>query len=70
MRSDEHFIARFLGRIPHEVATSFTPAQLAAVQRAFGMRYVMEHAIDLRRYLRLPWGRYYLVLLAGRDRRP
>jgi len=31
---------------------------------------VMEHAIDLRRTLRLPWGRYYLVVLAGRDRRP
>ncbi len=64
------FIARFLARVPREVAASFTPAQLQAVQRAFGMRYVMEHAIDLRHTLRLPWGRFYLVLLAGRDRRP
>ncbi len=68
--SGNAFIARFLARVPREVAASFTPAQLQAVQRAFGMRYVMEHAIDQRRTLHLPWGRYYLVLLAGRDRRP
>ncbi|HST74341.1 MAG TPA: hypothetical protein VLJ20_03135 [Acetobacteraceae bacterium] len=64
------FIARFLARVPREVAASFTPAQLQAVQRAFGMRYAVEHAVDLRRTWRLPWGRFYLVLLAGRDRRP
>ncbi len=70
MTPADRFIARFLARVPREVAASFTPAQLGAVQRAFGMRYVMDHAIDVRRSLRLPWGRYYLVLLAGRDRRP
>ena len=63
------FIARFLARVPREVAASFTPAQLQAVQRAFGMRYVMEHAVDLRRTWRLPWD-LYLVLLAGRDQWP
>ena len=63
------FIARFLARVPQEVAGSFTPDQLQAVQRAFGMRYVMEHAVDMRRTLRLPWGRFYFVLLAGRDQR-
>ena len=63
------FIARFLARVPREVAGSFTADQLHAVQRALGMRYVMDHAIDLRRTLRLPWGRYYFVVLAGRDRR-
>jgi hypothetical protein len=70
MSPAESFIARFLARIPREVASSFTPAQLRAVQRAFGMRYAVDHAVDLRRTLRLPWGRYYLVLLAGRDHRP
>ncbi len=63
------FISRFLARVPQDVAGSFTPDQLQAVQRAFGMRYVMDHAVDLRRTVRVPWGRYYLVLLAGRDRR-
>ena len=64
------FIARFLARVPAELRDSFTPAQLTAVQRAFGMRYTMEHALDLRRHVRLPWARYYLVLLCGRDFRP
>ena len=45
-----------------------TQAQLTAIGRAFGMRYEAPHALDIRRHLRLPWGRYYLVLLAGRDR--
>jgi hypothetical protein len=63
------FIARFLARMPADVAASFTPAQLQAVERAFGMRYAVAHAIDLRRRIRLPWGRYYLVLLFGRDTR-
>ena len=64
------FIARFLARVPADLRDSFTPAQLTAVQRAFGMRYTMEHALDLRRHVRLPWARYYLVVLCGRDYRP
>lgn len=65
----EGFITRFLARIPPDVAASFSPEQLAAVQRAFGMRYAMQHAVDVRRTLYLPWGRYYMVLLGGKDRR-
>jgi hypothetical protein len=66
--SAEAFIRRFLARVPPEIAATFSPDQLAAVQRAFGMRYAAEHAVDVRRSVPLPWGRYYLVLLAGRDR--
>ena len=65
----ERFTARFLARVPTDVATSFTPAQLAAINRAFGMRYEAGHALDIRRHVRLPWGRFYLVLLIGRDHR-
>jgi hypothetical protein len=64
------FIARFLARVPHDLRASFTATQLTAIQRAFGMRYTMEHALDLRRHVRLPWARYYLVVLCGRDYRP
>jgi len=64
----ESFITRFLARVPRDVAPSFTQEQLAAVQRAFGMRYAMDHSLDIRRSLRLPWGRFYLVLLFGRER--
>jgi hypothetical protein len=64
------FIDRFLARVPADLRASFTPMQLAAIQRAFGMRYTMEHTLDLRRHVRLPWARYYLVVLCGRDHRP
>jgi hypothetical protein len=62
------FIGRFLGGMPRDVADSFTPDQLAAVQRAFGMRYVPEHAVDLRRSVGLLGRRFYVVLLMGRER--
>jgi hypothetical protein len=64
------FIARFLARVPPDLGASFTATQLTAIQRAFGMRCTMEHALDLRRHVRLPWARYYLVVLCGRDHRP
>lgn len=63
------FRSRFLARIPTDVAASFTEQQLDAVQRAFGMRYSTDHVVDVRRSVRLPWGRFYVVLLAGRDHR-
>lgn len=62
------FLDRFLARVPRDVAGTFTPEQLAAVQRAFGMRFTVDHALDIRWSLRLPWGRFYLVLLFGRER--
>jgi len=65
----DFFTKRFLARMRPEVAASFTPEQLAAVRLAFGMRYAMDHSVDVRRVVTLPWGRFYLVLLAGRDRR-
>ncbi len=65
--ASDDFTARFLARMPKEVAASFTPDQLAAVRHSFGMRYTMDHAVDMRRTVRLPWGSFYFVLLAGRD---
>lgn len=67
MAPTHEFAERFLSRVPQSVRESFTSDQLAAVQLAFGMRYAMDHAVDVRRTLRLPWGRYYLVVLIGRD---
>ena len=66
--TENPFLTRFLASIPRDVAGTFTADQLAAVQRAFGMRFSVGHALDLRRSLRLPWGRFYLVLLFGRER--
>jgi hypothetical protein len=64
---DNPFTESFLARMPNDVASSFTPDQLAVVQMAFGMRYKVDHGVDFRRTLSLPWGRYYFILLGGRD---
>jgi hypothetical protein len=63
------FVRRFLAALPPELAASYTPAQLAGVQRCFGMRHGAAHALDLRRSLWTPFGRVYVVLLAGPERR-
>jgi hypothetical protein len=62
-------ITRFLVRLQPELAASFSREQLAAVEMHFGMRYRMDHLIDWRTRIRLPFLRLYLVILAGPDRR-
>ena len=66
---EDPFVQTFFSRIPKDVATTFTPAQLDAVKLAFGARVRGVHAIDLR--LSMPMGRRwgYVVLLAGLERR-
>ncbi len=56
----------WMERIPSDVRSSFTPVQLAALQTALKPR---RHTVDLR--LSLPWlgKRFYLVILAGEERR-
>lgn len=66
---EDLFLRTFFSRIPRDVAASFTPAQLDAVKRAFGARSPGAHGLDLRFSLPL-WRRsYYMVLLAGKERR-
>jgi hypothetical protein len=60
-------IERFLGRLPADVAASFTPAQLAAIDLHFGMRHRARHAIDWRTRFGLPFLKFYFVVLAGRE---
>jgi hypothetical protein len=66
--SDSPFIRRFLGGMPRDMADSFTPDQLQAVQRAFGMRYATDHTVDMRRRVGLLGRKFYVVLLVGRER--
>jgi len=68
MPAESPFLKRFLATVPRELAETFTAEQLAAVQHAFGMRFTVDHAVDIRRSLHLPWGKFYLVLLFGRER--
>jgi hypothetical protein len=61
----------FLRRLPAELAATFEPEQLAAIELHFAMRHRARHALDWRWRLRVPGlsgMRCYLVLLAGCDR--
>lgn len=66
---DDAFIARFLARIPRDIAHSFSDAQLAAIAAAFGTRRWRDHPIDIRLTIPLVGRAYYLVVLAGGERR-
>jgi hypothetical protein len=67
--ADPLFVARFRSRIPPEIAASFTPGQLAAIHTAFALRTLPRHSLDLRRSIPTPWGRMYLAIVAGREKR-
>jgi hypothetical protein len=62
-------LACFLAHLTPELAQSFSPAQLAAIELHFGMRHRAGHAIDWRRRLTLPFAQFYVVLLAGKEER-
>ncbi len=66
---DEDFFERLNEKLPADVARSFNGAQLAAIACAFGTRRWRDHAIDLRLLIPLFGRSYYLVLLAGAERR-
>ncbi len=66
---DPLFVARFRARIDPEVAETFTPEQLSAIHLAFALRTLPRHSLDFRRSIPFPWGRYYLAVVAGREKR-
>lgn len=66
---DPLFIARFRARIDPETAASFTPRQLAAIHLAFALKTLPRHSLDVRRSIPTPWGRIYLAIIAGREKR-
>lgn len=59
-------LQRVLRRLPQDLRHSFTPAQLAALDQALDANNPTLHSINLRLTL---FGRAYLVLLAGPERR-
>jgi hypothetical protein len=68
-KAPDPFLAQCFGRIPKDVAKTFSDAQLDAVKRAFAARSWGAHSVDLRFSLPLPWRRYYVVFLVGKERR-
>lgn len=63
------FIDHYFKRIDPRVAASFSPEQCEAIKSMFGARGIAKHAVEVRRSLPVGRGRYYLVLLIGRERR-
>lgn len=63
------FLDHYFKRIDPEVAASFSKAQCEAMKVMFGARVLRRHSLDFRPTLSLGRDRFYMVLLAGRDRR-
>jgi len=63
------FLEHYFKRIDPRVAASFSPEQCEAIKAMFGARGMAQHAVEIRRSLPVGRGRYYLVLLLGRERR-
>ena len=58
-----------LSRIPHDVQASFTPEQVRGLRQACEQLRWGRHPLDIRLSLPFPATRFYLVFLAGMERR-
>jgi hypothetical protein len=63
------FLDHYFKRIDPSVAASFGPEQCEAIKTMFGARGIAKHSLEVRRSLPIGRGRFYMVLLLGRERR-
>lgn len=61
------FLSRLLNRMPESVVESFSDAQLEALRSA--MVNPARHKLDIRLSIPTPFKRFYVVFLAGPERR-
>lgn len=59
----------FLRRLPPEIRSSLSPEQETALRKAASGRGTASPPIDLRFSVPTPWGRFYLALFGGPERR-
>ena len=64
-----HTFEQLLANIDPKVANTFTLEQLEAIKRSFASRAWTRHYLDIRVSVPIPGLRFYLVLLAGSERR-
>lgn len=64
------FLQQMFARMSPGAKFTFTPAQIDEIKKAFSARSRTSHALDVRRSIRLFGSSYYVVFLAGRERRP
>ncbi|BBD69053.1 hypothetical protein NIES4072_36170 [Nostoc commune NIES-4072] len=72
MRKSQYIDPTFeqlLANINPKVANTFTLEQLEAIKRSFASRAWTRHSLDIRVSVPIPGLRFYLVLLAGSERR-
>jgi hypothetical protein len=63
------FLQQMFARMSPGAKFSFTPAQIDEIKKAFSARSFTSHDLDVRYSFSLFGKSYYLVLLAGRERR-
>ncbi|HKY19207.1 MAG TPA: hypothetical protein VJL82_09765 [Rhizomicrobium sp.] len=63
------FLQQMFARMSPGAKFTFTPAQIDEIKKAFSARSHTSHALDFRRSICLFGKSYYLVLLAGGERR-
>ena len=63
------FLIQMFARMSPGAKFTFTPDQIDEIKKAFSARSRTSHALDVRHSIRLFGKSYYLVVLAGRERR-
>ena len=63
------FLQQMFARMSPGAKFTFTPAQIDEIKKAFSARSFTSHFLDVRHSLRLFGKSYYIVFLAGRERR-
>ena len=58
-----------VGAVPPSVRTTMTEAQISAVRDAVSRSVTKRHMVDVRFTVPFAFARYYVVILAGKDRR-
>ena len=66
--SSDGFVTRFLASAPADVAPTFSQAQLLAI-KDFVINNRYRQAVDIRWSVPLIWFRFFIVVLAGSERR-
>lgn len=69
MSEQDPFFRHHFSSLDPGVAASFTPEQRRAIKMVFGARSPMRHAVDVRRSISVLGKRFYIVVLAGSERR-
>ena len=63
------FLQQMFARMSPGAKFTFTPAQIDEIKKAFSGRSFFSHDLDFRHSVSLFGKSYYLILLAGRERR-